>query len=221
MIGYVLWPGARRLPRRAHLDDGVAAAGPICASRDAAGVAYRVRGGGDDAYRLAHDARSACLAAFAEPPPVPAKARAMLPYAEELEEIVDGITDIAAVPARPRSASAGRPDQRRLDDLRVAVSRSPNWFAHRRSGQQRASGSSGEGEPTVDNDGLPGDPRGAVMPGMRRGDRCRRLAKPSQWVDAGDVGFAALVERGGELGLHHRGATALTRIVGASSTASC
>ena len=71
------------IAQQAHLDDGVAAAEAYL--REAAmpresRTAFERRR--DDAYRLAHDARSACLAAFAEPPPVPARVRAMLPYAE-------------------------------------------------------------------------------------------------------------------------------------------
>ncbi len=124
VIGYVLWPGARRLPQQAQLDDGVAAAEAYLRQaampRESRTAFERRR---DDAYRLAHDARSACLAAFAEPPPVPAKARAALPYAEELEEIVDGITDIAAAGRAEDPQLRVDRIQRRLDDLRVAVSR--------------------------------------------------------------------------------------------------
>lgn len=125
VFGYLLWPGARRLPQQAQLDDGMAAAEAYLqeatiARESRAAFAHRR----DDAYRLAHDARSACLAAFAEPPPVPAVARAMLPYAEELEEIVDGITAIAAAGQAEDPQLQVEEIQRRLDGLRVAVSRS-------------------------------------------------------------------------------------------------
>ncbi|MGV9673150.1 FUSC family protein [Gordonia sp. NPDC003504] len=124
IFGYLLWPGARRLPQQARIDDGIDAAtvylndvlGPG-AVRDAF-VRHR-----DDAYRLAHRSKAACLAAFAEPPPVPARAREMLPLAIELEEIVDQITQLALAANgadSPPQASVDR-TRRRLDKLRAAV----------------------------------------------------------------------------------------------------
>lgn len=125
VFGYLLWPGARRLPQQAQLDDGMAAAEAYLheatVARESRAAFARRR---DDAYRFAHDARAACLAAFAEPPPVPAQARAMLPYAEELEEIVDGITAIAAAGQAEDPQLQVEEIERRLDGLRVAARRS-------------------------------------------------------------------------------------------------
>uniref|UniRef100_UPI003D936EF7 FUSC family protein n=1 Tax=Gordonia sp. B7-2 TaxID=3420932 RepID=UPI003D936EF7 len=125
LLGYVCWPGARRLPQQARIDDGLSAAEDYLAEvgvtdRDSRRF-VRCR---DEAYRRAHGARSACLAAFAEPPPVPAQAREMLPFAMELEEIIDEITSIlpAADDAEPPDPVAIDRTRRRLDRLRAKVS---------------------------------------------------------------------------------------------------
>ncbi|MFC6712658.1 FUSC family protein [Branchiibius cervicis] len=126
VFGYLLWPGARRLPQQARLDDALdaatrylddAAAGP---SRDrTAFVRHR-----DDAYLRAHGAKAACLAAFAEPPPIPARARQMLPLAMEVKEIVDEITliSLSVDGADPPTAPAVDRTRERLHDLRSAAS---------------------------------------------------------------------------------------------------
>ncbi|MFW0797108.1 FUSC family protein [Gordonia sp. CPCC 205515] len=96
VFGYLLWPGARRLPQQARVDDGLDAAEAYLeealqpAPRHDSFARCR-----DDAYRFAHAARLSCLAAFAEPPPTSDRAREMLPCAIELEEIVDAITQIS------------------------------------------------------------------------------------------------------------------------------
>lgn len=128
VFGYLLWPGVRRLPQQARLDDALdaatrylddAAAGP---SRDRTTfVRHR-----DDAYLRAHGAKSACLAAFAEPPPIPARARQMLPLAIEMEAIVDEITRISLSVdgADPPTDQAVERARERLHDLRSAASAS-------------------------------------------------------------------------------------------------
>ena len=97
VFGYLLWPGARRLPQSARLD------GAIVAARTYLGEAVKPPGERtqwqlrrDSAYQLAHQARAASEAAILEPPPVSHHADANLSAAIELEEIVDAITAIAA-----------------------------------------------------------------------------------------------------------------------------
>lgn len=97
VFGYVLWPGARRLPTMARLDAAVAAAKAYlneATKEPAARTRWQSRR--DDAYRLAHQARAAAQAAAVEPPPVSAKAVEVIPAASELEDVVDAITAVAA-----------------------------------------------------------------------------------------------------------------------------
>jgi uncharacterized membrane protein YccC len=97
VFGYLLWPGARRLPVAARLGSALAAA------RDYLGEAIKPPGDRvryqarrDDAYRLAHQARQAAEAALREPPPVSTLASEVIPGAIAVEEVVDLITAIAA-----------------------------------------------------------------------------------------------------------------------------
>ena len=128
VFGYLLWPGVRRLPQQARLDDALDAAtrylddSAAGQSRDRTTfVRHR-----DDAYLRAHGAKSACLAAFAEPPPIPARARQMLPLAIEMEAIVDEITRISLSVdgADPPTDQAVERARERLHDLRSAASAS-------------------------------------------------------------------------------------------------
>ncbi|MDL9948359.1 FUSC family protein [Gordonia sp. ABSL11-1] len=123
VVGYLLWPGARRLPQPARLTAACAAAQGYLEQA----VLPRVRREQwtrrrDDAYLLAHQAKDACLAALAEPPPVPAVARRVLPTAVELEETTDAITALAVSAdvgedVTARATAIGR----RLDTIRRAA----------------------------------------------------------------------------------------------------
>ena len=97
VFGYVLWPGARRLPQTARLDAGIAAARAYLAEA-VTPPQQRTRWEAcrEDAYQRAHQARAGCQAAILEPPPVSARAGAALAAAIDLEEVVDAITAIAA-----------------------------------------------------------------------------------------------------------------------------
>ncbi|WP_187588971.1 FUSC family protein [Gordonia sp. OPL2] len=122
VVGYVLWPGARRLPQPARLTAACAAAQEYLDQaqlpRDGRVHWARRR---EEAYLSAHQAKDACLAALAEPPPVPAGARRILPTAVELEETTDAITAVGAAAdagddVTARAAELGR----RLDSIRRA-----------------------------------------------------------------------------------------------------
>jgi hypothetical protein len=97
VFGYLLWPGARRLPSVARLEAAVTAASAYLTEAVKAPqtrTRWQVRR--DDAYRLAHQARAAVQAAVLEPPPVSVLAFAALPVTAELEDVVDAITAVAA-----------------------------------------------------------------------------------------------------------------------------
>ncbi len=85
VFGYVLWPGARRLPAAARLDAALTAADAYLAeavkpAEERIGLPERRA----DAYYKAHAVRSATEAALLEPPPVGAMANAAVPAAIEL-----------------------------------------------------------------------------------------------------------------------------------------
>ena len=123
VFGYLLWPGARRLPQAARLDAGIAAAREYLGEAvKPSGKRARWQSRRDDAYQVAHRARAACEAALLEPPPVGAAAGAMLEAATELEEVVDAITAVAArteagVDAADRAAAVSE----RIDGLERSV----------------------------------------------------------------------------------------------------
>jgi uncharacterized membrane protein YccC len=98
IFGYLVWPESRRLPGAARLDRGIAAAERYLAEAIKAPQHRRrwqdVR---DDAYRGAHEIRSAAQAALSEPPPVSRYALQMLPAAADLEDTVDAITAVGAI----------------------------------------------------------------------------------------------------------------------------
>lgn len=98
VFGYLLWPGARRLPEAARLDAALAAA-HVYLVETIKPPTQRVQWQTcrDDAYRLAHQARAASRAALLEPPPVSAFAARSLQAAIELEDVVDAITAAALV----------------------------------------------------------------------------------------------------------------------------
>lgn len=117
VFGYLLWPGARRLPGVAHMDAAVAAASSylneaVKEPGERAHWQYRR----DEAYRLAHQARAAAQAAVAEPPPVSSLAIKVIPAAAELEDIVDEITAVAA------ARDVGAVDDARVADIRRRLS---------------------------------------------------------------------------------------------------
>jgi uncharacterized membrane protein YccC len=117
VFGYLLWPGARRLPGLARLDAAVAAAELYldeAVKEPDARVRWQSRR--DKAYRLAHQARAAAEAAVAEPPPVSTQAIRVIPAAGRLEDIVDAITAVAA------ARDVGPVDDARVEGLRRRLS---------------------------------------------------------------------------------------------------
>jgi Fusaric acid resistance protein-like len=136
VFGYLLWPGARRLPQTARLDAALTAA------RAYLGEAVkppeqrtRWQARRDDAYQLAHRSRAACQAAILEPPPVSSLAGAALAAATELEEVVDAITAVASS-TEAGGDTAVRTEQigqrlSRLDRLTQANSRTKSWRGQR------------------------------------------------------------------------------------------
>jgi hypothetical protein len=118
VFGYLLWPGARRLPQTARLDAALAAA------RAYLGEAMkppeqrtRWQARRNDAYQLAHRSRAACQAAILEPPPVSSLAGAALAAATELEEVVDAITAVAS------STDVGRDTTGQTEEIGQRLSR--------------------------------------------------------------------------------------------------
>jgi uncharacterized membrane protein YccC len=112
IFGYLLWPGARRVPSAARLDAALRAAHAYLreAVKPPAERTHwqSVR---DDAYRLAHQAHAACQAAIVEPPPVSAIAAQLYPATIGLEDAVDTITAIAA------TVDAGKTPADLIDDV--------------------------------------------------------------------------------------------------------
>jgi hypothetical protein len=108
VCGYLLWPGARRLPGQARLDRAVGAARTYLEeAAQPPGLRAHFQSRRDDAYRLAHQVRSVGEAAMAEPPPVSSLAVRLIPVAVRLEDVVDDITEVATsvdagVDAAPR-----------------------------------------------------------------------------------------------------------------------
>ena len=95
VIGYALWPSARRMSD----------AGRLRRAADAADAYLSAAVGGsrpalqlprDDAYRSAHLARQSAERASAEPPPVNHVALEQLPYTIRLEQLIDEITRLVA-----------------------------------------------------------------------------------------------------------------------------
>lgn len=127
VLGYLLWPGARRLPGTARLDIAVrTAARYLDQAVKAPGDRERFPLRRDEAYLRAHQARAAAENAVAEPPPVSDQAVRLIPAAGRLEEIVDAITAVAA--ARDHGVVVpGRADElrRRLGDLVAQPRRDP------------------------------------------------------------------------------------------------
>ncbi|WP_139829752.1 FUSC family protein [Mycobacterium gastri] len=96
VFGYLLWPGARRLPGSARFSSALAAARRYFAEAvKPAGQRRRWQATRDEAYRLAHRVRAGAEAAVLEPPPVSSLAAQAIPAAIELEDAVDAITAIS------------------------------------------------------------------------------------------------------------------------------
>jgi Fusaric acid resistance protein-like len=97
VFGYLLWPGARRLPATARLDAAVPAARRyLDQAQLPPDQRSRWQARRDDAYRLAHQVRAGAESALTEPPPLNTAAIAMVPAAMRLEHLVDAITAVAA-----------------------------------------------------------------------------------------------------------------------------
>jgi hypothetical protein len=94
--GYLLWPGARRLPGSARLDRAVIAGQAYLAEAAKAPPSrVRLQARRDDAYRLAHQVRSASQAALIEPLGVSDAALQIIPTATRLEDLIDAVTAVA------------------------------------------------------------------------------------------------------------------------------
>ena len=118
VFGYLLWPGARRLPQTARLDAALTAARAYLGeAMKSPGQRTRWQARRDDAYQLAHRSRAACQAAILEPPPVSLLAGAALAAATELEEVVDAITALAA------STEAGGDTAVQIEEIGQRLSR--------------------------------------------------------------------------------------------------
>ena len=112
VFGYLVWPGARRLPGVARLDAAVTAATLyLDEAVKEPDERVRLQSRRDDAYRLAHQARAGAQAAMAEPPPVSSFAIKVIPLATQLEDIVDAVTAVAA------ATDVGQRDDARVADL--------------------------------------------------------------------------------------------------------
>jgi hypothetical protein len=97
VVGYLLWPGARRLPATVDLQTALAAARAYLALATRPPQERPLwQTTRDDAYRLAHRARGAAEAALLEPPPVSALAATAVVVAAELEDTVDLVTAVAS-----------------------------------------------------------------------------------------------------------------------------
>jgi uncharacterized membrane protein YccC len=97
VVGYLLWPGARRLPATVDLQTALAAARAYLALATRPPQERPLwQTTRDDAYRLAHLARGAAEAALLEPPPVSALAAPAVVVAAELEDTVDLVTAVAS-----------------------------------------------------------------------------------------------------------------------------
>ncbi|MHA7650372.1 FUSC family protein [Mycobacterium sp. ML4] len=97
VFGYLVWPGARRLPGSARLTLALAAArGYLEEAVKPAPERRRYQAVRDDAYQLAHRVRDAAQAAVLEPPPVNTVALQIIPFAMEMEDTVDAITAVGA-----------------------------------------------------------------------------------------------------------------------------
>lgn len=97
VFGYLLWPGARRLPGAARLSLALKAAGDYFAEAvKPPARRRRWQSLRDDAYRRAHQLRAVAEAAVLEPPPVSATAAQIVPAAIELEDVVDAITAVGS-----------------------------------------------------------------------------------------------------------------------------
>jgi uncharacterized membrane protein YccC len=113
VFGYLLWPRARRYTGRERLSQAADAAGVyLDAAMDGSNAG--VQEPRDDAYRLAHLARQSAERALSEPPPVNRVALQHLPYAVELEHLVDDITRVvtAADAGEAVEATAHQIDER-------------------------------------------------------------------------------------------------------------
>jgi uncharacterized membrane protein YccC len=127
VLGYLLWPGARRLPEAARLDIAArTAARYLDQAAKAPDDRERFPVRREEAYLRAHEARAAAENAVAELPPVSDQAVRLIPAAGHLEEIVDEITAVAV--ARDHGVvDPGRIDElrRRLCDLAAQPRRDP------------------------------------------------------------------------------------------------
>ncbi|MFK0229911.1 FUSC family protein [Streptomyces sp. NPDC090303] len=113
VLGYLVWPGARRSPGAALWDAAAESAVKYLdeAVRPPADREhFRTRR--DEAYLRAHQARATVEAAALELPPVSDRAVALIPAACRLEDTVDAITALAA------ERDAGAVDLRRATELR-------------------------------------------------------------------------------------------------------
>jgi uncharacterized membrane protein YccC len=93
VVGYLLWPRARRLSESGRLQSAIDAADVYLADAGN-GSSPALQRSRDDAYRLAHRVRQNTERALSELPPVNQVAAKQLPRALELERLVDSITRV-------------------------------------------------------------------------------------------------------------------------------
>lgn len=118
VFGYLLWPGARRLPGSARLSLALASArGYFDEAVKPAAERRHWQAARDDAYRRAHQLRAIAEAAVLEPPPVSSMAAQVIPAAIELEDVVDAITAVSS------AIDAGCDPATLIDDVQRRLAR--------------------------------------------------------------------------------------------------
>ena len=94
IVGFLIWPHARRFSGTDRLRQAVDAARAYL--EDAAdGASPSIQRTRDDAYRMVHQLRDNTERSLSEPPPVNRAAEQLFPRTLELERLVDDITELA------------------------------------------------------------------------------------------------------------------------------
>lgn len=109
VFGYLLWPGRKRLPEAARLENAAASVATyFTAITDAGTSPHQLIEARYTAFRRAHAARAALEAARTEPPPVNQVAGELLPAAHALEDAVDALTALEVRRAQTRDLAPQR-----------------------------------------------------------------------------------------------------------------
>ncbi|MFJ8657165.1 FUSC family protein [Streptomyces rochei] len=118
VLGYLVWPGGRRMPGAARLDIAARAAEQyLDEAVKAPDVREHFASRRYVAYLRAHQARAAAENAIGDPPPVSDQVVRLIPAAGRLEEVVDAITAVAT------DRDCGTLDPQRVDGLRQRLRR--------------------------------------------------------------------------------------------------